>query len=90
MAKYKNLNENIIDNFLEKVFKKAFDQNKSAAMKKLRKQDPELAKDLDTVDSLLQKNRKRLNKMSKSEREKELKRTSDIVRNFQSKLNTNK
>ena len=51
-------------------------------MKKLRKQDPELAKDLDTVDSLLQKNRRRLNKMSKSEREKELKRTSDIVRNF--------
>ena len=82
MVKYKNLNENTIDNFLEKVFKKAFDQNKSAAMKKLRKQDPELAKDLDTVDSLLQKNRRRLNKMSKSERKKELKRTSDIVRNF--------
>ena len=82
MVKYKNLNENTLDNFLEKVFKKAFDQNKSAAMKKLRKQDPELAKDLDTVDSLLQKNRRRLNKMSKSERKKELKRTSDIVRNF--------
>ena len=82
MAKYKYISESKLDNFLEKVFKKAFDQNKSAAMKKLRKQDPELAKDLDTVDSLLQKNRKRLNKMSKSEREKELKRTSDIVRNF--------
>ena len=51
-------------------------------MKKLRQQDPELAKDLDTVDSLLKKNRKRLAGMSKSEREKELKRTSDIVRNF--------
>ena len=82
MVKYKNLNENIIDNFLEKVFNKAFDQYKSASMKKLRKQVPELAKDLDTVDSLLQKNRRRLNKMSKSERKKELKRTSDIVRNF--------
>ena len=82
MAKYKNITESRIDDFLQKVFKKAFDQNKSAAMKKLRKQDPELAKDLDTVDSLLQKNRRRLNKMSKSERKKELKRTSDIVRNF--------
>ena len=82
MAKYKNITESRIDDFLQKVFKKAFDQNKSAAMKKLRQQDPELAKDLDTVDSLLKKNRKRLSGMSKSEREKELKRTSDIVRNF--------
>ena len=82
MAKYKNLNENVIDNFLKKVFKKAFDQNKSAVMKKLRKQDPKLAKDLDTVDSLLQKNRKRLNKMSKAEREKELQRTDDIIDSF--------
>ena len=82
MAKYKNITESRIDDFLQKVFKKAFDQNKSAAMKKLRQQDPELAKDLDTVDSLLKKNRKSLAGMSKSEREKELKRTSDIVRNF--------
>ena len=82
MAKQNKITEGIIDNFLQKVFKKAFDQNKSAAMKKLRQQDPELAKDLDTVDSLLKKNRKRLAGMSKSEREKELKRTSDMVRNF--------
>ena len=65
MAKYKNITESRIDDFLQKVFKKAFDQNKSAAMKKLRQQDPELAKDLDTVDSLLKKNRKRLAGMSK-------------------------
>ena len=82
MAKHKNITEGMIDNFLDKVFKKAFDQNYDSAMKAVKKQDPELAKDLDTVDSLLKKNRKRLAGMSKSEREKELKRTSDIVRNF--------
>ena len=82
MVKYKNLNENTIDNFLEKVFKKAFDQNKSAAMKKIRKKDPELAKAMDKSVKIAQDYRKNvLDKMSPKEREKKVKDYFSHIKN---------
>ena len=53
MAKHKNITEGMIDNFLDKVFKKAFDQNYDSAMKAVKKQDPELAKDMAKVDDII-------------------------------------
>ena len=82
MAKYKNITEGMIDNFLSKVFKKAFDQNMSPAIKKLKKQDPELAKDLDKIADMRKKHFKRLDKLSKTKREKRLQKAKDIVSSF--------
>ena len=82
MAKYKYISESFLDNFLEKVFKKAFDQNKSAAMKKIRKKDPELAKAMDKSVKIAQDYRKNVfNKMSKKEQEKTIKKNMDFLRN---------
>ena len=80
MAKYKNITEGMIDNFISKVFKKAFDQNMSSTIKKLKKQDPDLADALDDVDKVIKNYKKKLSKMSKSEREKEMKSGIDFIR----------
>ena len=80
MAKYKNITEGMIDNFISKVFKKAFDQNMSSTVKKLKKQDPDLANALDKVDKIVKDYRKKLSKMSKSEREKEIQSGIDFIR----------
>ena len=82
MAKYKYISESFLDNFLEKVFKKAFDQNYSSAIKKIRKKDPELAKDLDKIADMRKKHFKRLDKLSKTDREKRLQKAKDIVSSF--------
>ena len=71
MAKYKYISESFLDNFLEKVFKKAFDQNYSSAIKKVRKKDPELASAMEKSRKIAQDYRKNVfNKMSKKEQEK--------------------
>ena len=82
MAKYKNIKESIIDDFLGKVFKQSFKRQQSQALKSLKKKDPKLAKDLEAVQNLYAKNRERLSKMSKDEREKELKDTADFIRSL--------
>ena len=82
MAKYKYISESKLDNFLQKVFKKAFDQNKSASMKKIRKQDPELAKAMDKSAKIAQDYRKNvLDKMSPKEREKKIKDYFSHIKN---------
>ena len=82
MAKYKYISESFLDNFLEIVFKKAFDQNKSAAMKKIRKKDPELAKAMDKSVKIAQDYRKNvLDKMSPKEREKKVKDYFSHIKN---------
>ena len=82
MAKYKNITEGMIDNFLSKVFKKAFDQNMSPAIKKLKKKDPELATAMEKSRKIAQDYRKNVfNKMSKKEQEKTIKKNMDFLRN---------
>ena len=83
MAKYKNITESIIDNFLSKVFKKAFDQNKSAAMKAIKKNDPELAKGIEKVDDIIVNYKKKLAKLPKAERDKRVKKAMDLARSWQ-------
>jgi|TARA_R100000081_G_C4772011_1_gene146155 hypothetical protein len=82
MAKYKYISESFLDNFLEKVFKKAFDQNYSSAIKKIRKKDPELATAMEKSRKIAQDYRKNVfNKMSKKEQEKTIKKNMDFLRN---------
>ena len=82
MAKYKYISESKLDNFLEKVFKKAFDQNYSSAIKKVGKKDPELAKAMEKSRKIAQDYRKNVfNKMSKKEQEKTIKKNMDFLRN---------
>tara|TARA_A100001515_G_scaffold135777_1_gene126935 strand:- start:393 stop:644 length:252 start_codon:yes stop_codon:yes gene_type:complete len=82
MAKYKYISESFLDNFLDKVFKKAFDQNYSSAIKKIRKKDPELATAMEKSRKIAQDYRKNVfNKMSKKEQEKTIKKNMDFLRN---------
>ena len=74
------VDDDSIDNFMGKVFKKAFDQNMSSAVKKLKKQDPDLSKELDDVDKTIKDYKKKLSKMSPEEREKERKKGRDFIR----------
>ena len=74
------VDDDSIDNFMGKVFKKAFDQNMSSAVKKLKKQDPDLSKELDDVDKIIKDYKKKLSKMSPEEREKERKKGRDFIR----------
>ena len=80
MAKYKYISESKLDNFLQKVFKKAFDQNKSASMKKIRKQDPELAKDMAKVDDIIDNYKKKLSKLPKKEQERRVQKAWDSIK----------
>ena len=81
MAKYKYISENILDNFLKKVFKKAFDQNYSSAIKKVRKKDPELASAMEKSHKIAQDYKKNvLDKMSPEKRKKTVKKTIDALR----------
>ena len=49
MAKYKKINEGIIDKFIDKIFAKTAKKMHSKAIAKLSKQDPEFAKNYKTV-----------------------------------------
>ena len=74
------IDDDSMDNFMGKVFKKAFDQNMSSAVKKLKKQDPDLSKELDDVDKIIKDYKKKLSKMSPEEREKEIQSGIDFIR----------
>tara|TARA_Y100001938_G_C8064438_1_gene419324 strand:+ start:190 stop:438 length:249 start_codon:yes stop_codon:yes gene_type:complete len=82
MAKQNKITEGIIDNFLSKVFKKAFEQNYDRAMKAVKKNDPELAKGMAKVDDILDNYKKKLSKLPKEERDKRIKKALDIVDTF--------
>jgi|TARA_B100000519_G_C13909675_1_gene281545 phosphate uptake regulator len=80
MAKHKNITEGMIDNFLDKVFKKAFDQNYDSAMKAVKKQDPELAKDMAKVDDIIDNYKKKLSKLPKKEQERRVQKAWDSIK----------
>ncbi len=66
MPKYKKVNEDIIDNFITKIFTSVGKGLESRAIKKLSKSDPELAKQFKD----LQKTKKRLdNYLTKKEKQ---------------------
>ena len=70
----------MIDNFLDKVFKKAFDQNYDSAMKAVKKQDPELAKDMAKVDDIIDNYKKKLSKLPKKEQERRVQKAWDSIK----------
>ena len=76
------VNDDSIDNFMGKVYKSAYDANKKDAIKKLKKKDSELAKDLDIIDDMRKKHFKELDKMSPEKREKRLQKAKNIVSSF--------
>tara|TARA_B100001057_G_scaffold464186_1_gene519115 strand:+ start:472 stop:780 length:309 start_codon:yes stop_codon:yes gene_type:complete len=76
------VNDDSIDNFMGKVYKSAYDANKKDAIKKLKKKDSELAKDLDIIDDMRKKHFKKLDKMSPEKREKRLQKAKNIVSSF--------
>jgi len=80
MAKYKKITEGMIDNFLDKVFKKAFDQNYDSAMKAVKKQDPELAKGMAKVDDIIDNYKKKLSKLPKKEQERRVQKAWDSIK----------
>tara|TARA_Y100001963_G_scaffold136978_1_gene200185 strand:- start:1322 stop:1573 length:252 start_codon:yes stop_codon:yes gene_type:complete len=82
MAKYKYITEGMFDNFFKKVFRVAFEQNKSAAINKLKKQDPEFAKAIEKSQKIRDDYKKNVfDKMSKKEQEKLVKKNMDFLRN---------
>ncbi len=80
MAKQNKITEGIIDNFLSKVFKKAFDQNYDAAMKAVKKDDPELAKNMAKVDDIIDNYKKKLSKLPKKEQERRVQKAWDSIK----------
>ena len=59
MAKYKKVNENIIDKFINKVFGTVAKGLYSARLKDLAKKDPKFKKEYDTLQMLQKKMEKR-------------------------------
>ena len=83
MAKYKYITEGMFDTFFKKVFRVAFEQNKSAAINKLKKQDPEFAKAIEKSQKIRDDYRKNVfDKMSKKEQEKTIKKTMDLIKTW--------
>ena len=69
--------------FLDKVFKAAFEANKSAAMKKLKKKDPKTYSALEKSQKLRNDYRKNVfDKMSKKEQEKTIKQDMDLIKTW--------
>ena len=80
MAKYKYITEGMFDNFFKKVFRVAFEQNKSAAINKLKKQDPEFAKAIEKSQKIRDDYKKNvLNKMSPEKKKEFIKKTLSIL-----------
>tara|TARA_Y100000310_G_scaffold178513_1_gene178480 strand:- start:2305 stop:2559 length:255 start_codon:yes stop_codon:yes gene_type:complete len=64
MARYKNVNEGLVDRFISTIFTKVGKGLESATLKKLKKSDPELAKDLEDLQKTKKDLEKRLSKKS--------------------------
>ena len=65
MPKYKNVNEGIVDRFIDAVFNKVGKGLESATLNKLKKTDPKLAKDIESLQKTKKDIEKRLSKQSK-------------------------
>ena len=62
MAKYKKINEGIIDKFIDKIFAKTAKKMQSKAIAKLSKEDPDFAKNYKELQKLRDKMEKDLKK----------------------------
>ncbi len=65
MSKYKNVNEGIVDRFIDAVFNKVGKGLESATLNTLKKTDPKLAKDIESLQKTKKDIEKRLSKQSK-------------------------
>lgn len=72
MAKYKKVNESVIDNFLERMFAYLAKDRKSQAIDALKKKDPAFAKAYAEIEKGKEKIRKRLKKMTRKEIDAEI------------------
>jgi predicted phage tail protein len=79
MAKYKKINESIVDNFLERMFAYLAKDRKSQAIDALKKKDPEFARAYAEIEKGKEKIRKRLKKMTRKEIDAEI---AKIVKNL--------
>tara|TARA_R100000008_G_scaffold84107_1_gene70743 strand:- start:1478 stop:1726 length:249 start_codon:yes stop_codon:yes gene_type:complete len=67
MPKYKNITEGIVDRFIHAVFKKAAGGLESATINKLKKSDPELAKEFQKLKDARARIQKQISKKSKKQ-----------------------
>ena len=65
MAKYKKVNEGIIDKFIEKVFTKIAKNQRSKAIDDLAKKDPEFAKGYEGLKQMYKDMNRELNTKAK-------------------------
>jgi len=72
MPKYKEVNEIVIEGFIEKLFSKVGQAKSSKVLDKLSDQDPDIKKDLEILQKLRDKMNKELN--TKAKRNAELQR----------------
>tara|TARA_B100000287_G_C19942440_1_gene507012 strand:+ start:68 stop:304 length:237 start_codon:yes stop_codon:yes gene_type:complete len=69
MAKYKNLDENIINEFIGKIFGALAKNKAKSVVKDLSKKDPKLGKRLAYAKKLADDTQKYLNSLPKAERD---------------------
>ena len=72
MAKYKKINEGIVDRFLERMFSYIAKDRHTAAMQDLMEKDPEFAKSYKEILKNKKKIEKRFKKMSQKEIDSEV------------------
>ena len=72
MPKYKEVNEIVIEGFIEKLFSKVGQAKSSKVLDKLSDHDPDIKKDLEVLQKLRDKMNKELN--TKAKRNAELQR----------------
>ena len=72
MPKYKEVNEIVIEGFIEKLFSKVGQAKSSKVLDKLSDQDPDIKKDLEILQKIRDKMNKELN--TKAKRNTELQR----------------
>lgn len=77
MAKYKKVNEGVVDNFLSRMFSYIAKDRHSAAMQDLMDKDPEFAKSYKEILKNKKKIEKRMKKMSQKQIDKEVQAVYD-------------
>jgi hypothetical protein len=65
MSKYNNVNEGLVDSFISAIFTKVGKGLESATLNRLKKSDPQLAKELEDLQKTKRDLEKRLSKQSK-------------------------